>query len=103
MATNTNRKKAKADDSTDALRRRKERREKRGNSATADWESANPELLIRLIGCVTALKGTITFGYTRDGGAYYVNYYVGGESEKEYVRPTEDLDKWLQVEVDSWD
>jgi hypothetical protein len=103
MSNNTSGKKSKTDTVANKLARRKERRNNRGESAPADWESANPELLMRLIGCVTALKGTISFGYTRDGGAYYVNYYVGGESEKEYIRPTEDIDRWLQVEIESWD
>ena len=85
-----------------ALERRKERQRNRGNSEPADWESVSPEKILRLIGCVTALRGTITFGYTRDGGAYYLNYYVDNESEKVYIRPTEDIEQRLVDEVEMW-
>lgn len=84
------------------LARLKERRNNRGKSTVVtDYESANPELLARLIATV-ARHGTITFGYTRDGGAYYINYWVDGESIKEYVRPTEDFDAFLEAEIEAW-
>ena len=96
------RKTTKAGDSKKALERRKERRKNRGNSEPADWDSVIPIKVLRLIGVVTALGGTITFGYTRDGGAYYLNYYVDGESEKIYIRPTEGIEQRLDDEYESW-
>lgn len=84
------------------LERLKQRRQNRGKtSITTDYESFNAELLKRLIATV-AQHGTITFGYTRDGGAYYINYWVDGDSFKEYLRPTEDVDAFLQSEIDAW-
>jgi len=85
-----------------ALRKRKERQKNRGKGAIADWESCQAETLKRLIGVVTHLKGTITFGYTRDGGAYYLNYFIGGVSDKIWIRPTEDVDMCLLEEIDTW-
>lgn len=84
------------------LRRRKERNSNRGNKETADWESVDPSKITALIGLVTYHKGTVTFGYTRDGGAYYISYYIDSESEKIYIRPTEDIDARLEDEIESW-
>lgn len=84
------------------LERLRQRRKNRGStSVTTDYDSFDAELLRRLIATV-AQHGTITFGYTRDGGAYYINYWVDGESIKEYLRPTEDTDAFLQAEIDAW-
>jgi len=79
--------------------RRAERRKMRGRQETADWANVETSQICRLIELVTTEGGTITFGYTRDGGAYYVNYYIDGESEKHYVRPTEDVDEWFLNEI----
>lgn len=89
-------------DSTNRLERRKQRRKNRGSgTAVADWQSVDPNILQSLIAAVTQF-GTITFGYTRDGGAYYINYWVDGQSDKEYIRPTEDVDQALESELESW-
>lgn len=85
------------------LLQRKTRQANRGNGETADWESVDPELLRKLVASITIHGGTVTFGYTRDGGAYYVNFYVDGESAKEYVRPTENVDEFFRMEIESWD
>ena len=103
MPNTTKSKTTKEKNPTNVMAQRARRKQNRGNNAIADWESCNPQLLLRLVGAVTALKGTISFGYTRDGGAYYVNYYVDGVSDKEYVRPTEDIDMWLQEEIKSFE
>lgn len=81
---------------------RKERQKNRGGDSVADWASPDAELLQTLIAGVTVHGGTITFGYTRDGGAYFVNFYVDGESIKEYIRPTEDIDAFLAIEIEGW-
>lgn len=93
----------KATDSPRQVRqRRQERNNGRGNSETADWQSVDSESVIELIARVTSLKGTITFGYTKDGGAYYVNYYVDGQSDRIYIRPQEDIDRRITDEIESW-
>lgn len=86
----------------DILARRKERKKNRGDSTlVTDWIQADAETL-RLLVATVAIHGTVTFGYTRDGGAYYINYWMDGQSFKEYIRPTEDLDAVLRVEIESW-
>lgn len=103
--SNTSKSNSKPPRSTDASKhaeRLKQRRANRGKSdVTTDYEQFDSDLLKRLIATV-AKYGTITFGYTRDGGAYYINYWVDGESFKEFVRPTEDIDAFLQAEIDAW-
>jgi len=84
------------------LEKRRARSQNRGNGAIADWESCNSQDVLRLIGIVTSNKGTITFGYTKDGGAYYMSYYLDGESEKVYIRPTEDVDLSIQREIEAF-
>lgn len=84
------------------IRKRKERQENRGNSNPADWETVDWNLVIRLIATVAHKGGTTTFGYTRDGGAYYISYYIGGESIRTYIRPTEDVDQALVDEIEFW-
>lgn len=97
-----NTKKTSSNATSSKLERLKERRKNRGKtSAVPDYESVNSELLVRLIATVTQ-HGTVTFGYTRDGGAYYINYWVDGDSIKEYVRATEDMDAFLRAEIEAW-
>jgi hypothetical protein len=85
-----------------ALERRRARQNNRGNGVVADWEGCDPAILQKLIGTVTIQKGTITLGYTRDGGAYYISYYFGGESEPVYCRPSEGIDAFLQGEIEAF-
>ncbi len=74
-----------------------ERRAGRGKGAdTADWVSVDANIIQRAIGSVSAAGGAIQFGYTRDGGAYSVNVYIGGELLKDYIRPSEDVERYLE-------
>lgn len=100
--TKTNKRRNKDVDAKNALARRRDRQSKRGTEVTTDWESVSPELCLRLIATVANFGGTTTFGYTIDKGAYYINYWVDGESEKVYIRPTEDVDERLANEIESW-
>jgi len=49
-----------------------------------DWARINAELLWALIQRLTADDGAVMFGYSRDGGAYSLKVYSGGEPEKAY-------------------
>jgi len=95
-------KKKNAKNDSDAIQRRKERRANRNTGVNTDWHTVDSDLILNLIAAITAIKGTITFGYTRDGGAYYLNYYIDGESYKEYIRPTENIDRFLEGEIEFW-
>ena len=79
------------------------RRKNRGNGGTADWESCDSELIARLIAVIGLNKGTITFGYTRDGETYFISYYFGDKSEKFYCRPSEGIDTFLEYEIKAFE
>lgn len=85
-----------------AMERRANRRKGRGGDETADWESCDATLIQGLIAIVSINKGTVTFGYTRDGGAYFISYYFGESSEKVYCRPSEGIDTFLAYEIESF-
>lgn len=61
----------------------------------ADWQSANAEVLLHAIAVVAYKGGALRFGYTRDGGAYAIGIYLGGDHFTEYIRPSEDIDSYL--------
>lgn len=50
-----------------------------------DWGRIDPELIWKLIQRCTADDGAVMFGYSRDGGAYSLKVYAGGEPEKAYL------------------
>lgn len=73
----------------------RDRRANRGDGRQADWGSANGNSLARAIASVTRHGYAILLGYTSDQGAYTIRI-VGLENIKpDYVRPTEDLDRYL--------
>ena len=94
--------KTKTNDATNKLARRKSRREGTGDPIQAEYEALNHENLARLIDAVCSNGGTITFGLTRDGGAYYLNYWFDGVSDKLYIRPTEEPDTRILQELEFW-
>jgi len=71
------------------------RRRNRGVSDVADWRGATPEKVVSAIAAVTSHGCAIRFGYTRDGGAYAVGIIGDGEPFTEFIRPTEDVDLYL--------
>jgi len=80
--------------SSDLDKIRKRRQEKLPNEI-ADWQSADADTLLQAIAVVAYQGGALRFGYTRDGGAYAIGIYLGGEHYTEYVRPREDINAYL--------
>ena len=82
----------------------KARRKNRGGGETADWASMDAQVILDLIAAVTVHNTTIQFGYTPDGGAYVVSYYefATGESERVFIRPTEDPEERIKDELEAW-
>lgn len=66
------------------------------NSETADWGSCDAALLVNAIQKAAKKGGALRFGYTRDGGAYAVGVYAGGDYFTDYIRPSEDIDAYLR-------
>lgn len=85
-----------------AEQNRKNRRQRRHQGDTADWESADAELIKRCILNVGAAGCSIQFGYTRDGGSMVVRIVGDGEPFNEYVRPSEDINTYLTGLADDY-
>jgi len=71
------------------------RNRNRGDGFNADWATANAGKVLDAIGAVAITGCAIRFGYTRDLGAFAVGIVGDGEPYTEYVRPTEDIDLYL--------
>jgi len=71
------------------------RNRNRGDGFSADWATANAGKVLDAIGAVAITGCAIRFGYTRDMGAFAVGIVGDGEPYTEYVRPTEDIDLYL--------
>jgi hypothetical protein len=78
------------------------KRKSHGNDSTADWGSASPELLHAAIQAITRDGGAIRFGYTRDGGAFAVGLYENGNTDTEYIKPSEDIDTYLRGVIEDY-
>jgi hypothetical protein len=63
----------------------------------ADWEIPDAALIRRVIAAVAKHHCAVQFGYTRDQGAYCVRIVGDGEPYNEYIRPTEDIDHYLEA------
>lgn len=64
-------------------------------SGTADWEGANPLLVLRLVCVVGVDGGAVRYGYTRDGGAYSIGIYLGEKSKTYYCNETDGINELL--------
>lgn len=67
------------------------RRRRRGGGEIADWSSVDAEALRQLVANVTSAGAAITFGYTRDRGAYALHFADGSDRYKDYVPATDDV------------
>jgi len=72
----------------------------RRGGETADWASADGSLLQRAICAAAKTRGALRFGYSQDGGAYAIGIYGDGTPYTEWVRPSEDIDAFLQDVID---
>jgi hypothetical protein len=75
---------------------RRIRNRTRGMGNTADWGEADSALVRRVIVAVTKRGGAVQFGYTKDGAAHVIRIVGDGEPYNEYVRPTEDVNLYLE-------
>lgn len=86
-------------DTTEAERtaaaQRANRRRNRGASERAEWRNADSARLLAAVAAVTRYGYAIRFGYTKDHGAFAIGIIGDGEPFTEFVRPTEDIDLYL--------
>ncbi len=82
------------------------RRFRRQNRSTgvdgADWGSVDAEVVLRTIEVIAGTGCASMWGYTRDGGAYSIRIVGDGEPYNEYVRPTEDVEKFLNELIEDF-
>lgn len=72
------------------------RRDKRGKADEADWGTANAELVLQVVSNVSNRGCAIQFGLTRDGGAFVIRIVGDGDPYNEYIRPSENVDLYLE-------
>lgn len=92
------------DDKRRASEETKRRRSNKGTShGTADWETADGALVLRLVACLARHGGAIRLGYTRDGGAYAIGIYGDGDPFTEYVPPSDDINETLKGMIEDYE
>ena len=72
-------------------------------SEVADWGSVNEKLLVKVVEIISKKGGAVRLGYTRDGGAYAVGVYAGSNYFTDYIRPSEDIEEYLNSVVESFE
>ena len=71
------------------------RREQRHTGSILDLDSIDPDTFKRAVLSLLKRAVGITFGVTRDGGALSITILDDGETVREYVRATEDINLYL--------
>lgn len=81
---------------------RTRRRRGRHSGEPADWAMQDPLSIQALIVAVTSAGGAVRFGYTRQGDAYAVGFLGDGDPYTEFLRPTDDIQRWLVETTAAW-
>ena len=74
-----------------------------GDDASADWTSSDCEWLQTVVVAITRLGGAVTFGLSRDMGAYMVTLLLDGERETLWFGARQDLNKEMREIVEKLD
>jgi len=83
--------------------RLRQRMEAQAATNQPDWGRIDADLLWKVIQATTSDDGAIMFGYSRDGGAYSVKVYDGGDPMKEYFHRDEELIQFLYGVLEVFD
>jgi len=87
--------KGRNDEQTKSEQRKNRRENRHRDSGNADWGTCNSAKLVNAIQQVTKHGYAIRLGYTREGSAFAIGIVGDGEPFTEYVRPSEDIDLYL--------
>lgn len=71
------------------------RREQRHTGSVLDLNSIDPDTLKGALLSLLKREVGVTFGVTRDGGALSITLLDNGETVREYVRATEDINLYF--------
>lgn len=83
--------------------RRLEAISQRRGGASADWLGCMPERVQAVVHGITRLGGAVTFGTSRDGGAYSVTLLLDGDRETLWFNGDAVLDDELEAIVETLD
>lgn len=72
-------------------------------SGSADWSTALPARIQGVVVAVGKLGGAVTFGYSRDGGAYMCTLLLDGDRKTLWFNGDADIDAELQEVEDVLD
>lgn len=61
------------------------------SQGVADWETVDAALVVKAIATAALVDGAIRFGVSRDGGAYSLGLYGGGEPTTIWVGGNGDI------------
>ncbi len=81
--------------------RRLEAISQRRKGAAADWLGCLPERIQGVVHGITSLGGAVTFGTSRDGGAYSVTLLLEGDRETLWFNGDAVLDDELQAIIET--
>lgn len=62
----------------------------------ADWSAADPRWIAGVVHVVTRLGGAVSFGYSRDMGAYSLSIMLDGDRETLWFNGGADIDAELE-------
>jgi len=66
-----------------------------GETGMADWGDAHPDNVIAALLGVTRLGGAISFGLSRDKGAFNITIFLDGDKRTVWVSSAESVDEAL--------
>jgi len=69
----------------------------------ADWSSADPRWIAGVVHTITRLGGAVSFGYSRDMGAYSLSIMLDGDRETLWFNGGCDIDAELEAVYATFD
>lgn len=72
------------------------RRANRGNQEQADWSAVDASKFLTAVANVTRHGYALMVGYTSEQGAYVVRIVGLDDIKPDYIRPSEDIDLYLE-------
>lgn len=73
----------------------------RRKGAAADWSGCDAGRIQSVVAGIALLGGAVTFGTSRDGGAYSVTLLLDGNRETLWFNGDADIDDELQAVIDT--
>lgn len=73
------------------------------SAGSADWSSVLPARIVGVVVAIGRLGGAVTFGYSRDGGAYMLTLLLDGARTTLWFNGDADVDAELQEVEDKLD